>query len=173
MKKIFRFLATLGMTLLFTVNLISQDREPYPLTVTFHRNGHLDTLRPDNVVQEHFFIGHQWGGHFNMSSALRMNTNADGSSNYTGKTMYLIPSGWEYNPNDDGQVKPSFLYEPTLYLPKDSVNKFWIRRPYDNTNPIWGFSHVRGTILTDSGNVNYGRLILDNSWKDSVVLKDP
>lgn len=56
----------------------------------------------------------------------------------------------------------SFQYEPTLYIPTASRGQF-LTRENDDSNPIFGFSNVRGRIPTNPADVNYSRLILDSA----------
>jgi len=107
-----------------------------------------------------------------MNDALFNNIRAAGS--------YIYGTGNEENPLylvhqpywvDGGYFKPGYFnapfmqYEPTLLLEDTTFGK--ILRPSDPSDPVFGFKHIKGTILNDSTDENYSRLILTKADKPS------
>ncbi|HPI20627.1 MAG TPA: hypothetical protein PKY56_09675 [Candidatus Kapabacteria bacterium] len=153
---------------IYTLN--AQDIEP---TAWQFKWGYSDSPRvfePDSFKQTSMFTGFQWYGSRKMNDALLNNIRAAGS--------YIFGSGNEENPLylvhqpywiDSSSYEPAYFYapfmqyEPTLLLNDTTVGK--ILRSADPSDPVFSFEHVKGTILSDTSEVNYSRLIL---YKDSL-----
>ncbi len=168
------------MLLLAPFLLKAQDSEPSPMSFEFG-NQSSQVFNPNNYQQNAVVHGFQWSGTPLMDDSLRNNIRGTGNVHegefQTNDTLLLL-----YQPSDlnaTGYIPayywaPFMQYEPTLPLNDNNFGD--ILRPEDSSNPVFGFKYRRGTILSNSSDVNYSRLIL---YKDSVasyggntVLKD-
>ena len=170
------------LIMLNSLILIGQDREPSPWLFKWGDSNQGRIFEPDSFKQTSMFTGFQWAGTKPMNDALLNNARAAGS--------YIYGTGNEENPLylvhqpswiDGAYFRPGYYfapfiqYEPTL--PLTSSNFGEILRPADPTDPVFGFLYRRGTILNDSTNENYSRLILykddlSSYGSDSIVLKN-
>jgi len=168
--------------MLYSLTLLSQDKEPSDWQFKWGYSNSPRVFVTDSFQQNSVYTGFQWNGTKPMNEALFNNIRAAGSYIYgTGNEenpLYLVhqPSwvdGVYYMPGY--YYAPFMQYEPTLPLTSSNVGE--ILRPADPSNPVFGFLYRRGTILNDSTNENYSRLILykddlQSYGSDSIVLKN-
>lgn len=166
---------------LTSLSIYSQDTEPSAWQFKWGYSDSPRIFEPDSFKQTTMFNGFQWYGSRKMNDALLNNARAAGS--------YDSGTGNENNPLflvhqpywvDGAYFKPGYFnapfmqYEPTLLLEDTTFGK--ILRPADPSDPVFGFKHIKGTILTDSTNENYSRLILYKnslpSYGSDTVLKN-
>jgi len=174
---------TIAIILFLTsFSIYSQDTEPSAWQFKWGYSDSPRVFEPDSFKQTTMLNGFQWYGSRKMNDALLNNARAAGS--------YIYGTGNEENPLylvhqpywiDSSSYEPAYFYapfmqyEPTLLLNDTTVGK--ILRSADPSDPVFGFEHIKGTILNDSTNENYSRLILyKNSLpsygNDSIVLKN-
>ncbi|HPO63443.1 MAG TPA: hypothetical protein PK762_10230 [Candidatus Kapabacteria bacterium] len=159
----------------------AQDTEPSAWNFKWGYSDSPRIFEPDSFKQTTMLNGFQWYGSRKMNDALLNNTRAAGS--------YIYGTGNEENPLylvhqpswiDGAYFRPGYYfapfiqYEPTLLHKDTTFGK--ILRPADPSDPVFGFKHIKGTILNDSTNENYSRLILTKADKPSyggdIVLKN-
>ena len=178
MKKIF-----IIMIVLNSLFLLGQDREPSPWLFKWGDSDQERIFVLDSFKQTSMFTGFQWAGSLEMNNVLLNNCLAIAGTPQVslGSRVYPLniivqPTWWDRSYYKIGaHYSPFMQYEPTLLLNDTTEGK--ILRPADPSDPVFGFKHIKGTILTDSTNENYSRLILyKNSLQsygsDSIVLKN-
>ena len=163
--------------------LFGQDREPSPWLFKWGDSDQGRIFEPDSFKQTSVFTGFQWSNTLPMDNALLNNCVAEHGINKveTGSRVNPLYSINQPTWCDSGYYfigafySPFMQYEPTLFLTDTTTGK--ILRPADHSDPIFGFKHIDGEILSDSTNENYSRLILykddlENYGSDSIVLKN-
>ncbi len=188
MRKILLF-----VFLLFTVKAVAQDYEPYQRMYYYQGWRYLDgndsLFNPRN-----FTFNFHWDGSKTISEKFGfrvMHVNSEVPSG-TGALRFLDPeldqiadSSWlilnipRIGHHWSG-YKPLYSmcirYEPTLKI--DSLTP-WVfhERVGDETRPIFGFKHIRGTIPDNPEDDNYSRLLLEpadlNGQSSILALADP
>ncbi|HPI21058.1 MAG TPA: hypothetical protein PKY56_11885 [Candidatus Kapabacteria bacterium] len=178
MKRLF-----LLMILINVLNIFAQDCEPSSWRF---RWGHSDEPRiflADSFKQSKMYTGFQWSNTLPMDNSLLNNCVAEHGLNQVvpGSRIYPLESINQPTWCDSGYYfigafySPFMQYEPTLLFNDTTTGK--ILRPADPNDPIFGFKHIKGTILNDSTDENYSRLILYKNdlpsyGSDSIVLKN-
>lgn len=164
---------------LSAINLFSQDIEPPRHKFRWGVGGSDIYLSNDSTYfkQRNVLLGWHWGAPRRISEALLASQN----------DAYRTVNAEELTDSCDAIVKPegythavggeilnarAFQYEPTLNInPNDplKLNK----RSGDTTRPIFGFLNRRGRVLTNPGDPNFNRLILQgDSLRNQVVLSE-
>ena len=178
MKKIF-----IIMIVFNSLILLGQDREPSPWLFSWGESDQGRIFQPDSFKQNSMFTGFQWSNTLPMDNALFNNCVAEHGldSIEAGSRVLPLnsinqPTWWDRGTYWIGAYFSPFMqYEPTLLLHDTTAGK--ILRPADPSDPVFGFKYVMGTILNDSTDENYSRLILykDNLpsyGSDGIVLKN-
>jgi len=158
--------------MLYSLSLLGQDTEPSPWQFKWGYSDNQRVFEPDSFKQTSMFTGFQWSNTLPMDNALLNNCVAEHGMNQVeaGSRVFPLnsinqPTWWDKGNYWIGAYFAPFMqYEPTL--PLTSSNFGQILRPADSLNPVFGFLYRRGTILNDSTNENYSRLIL---YMDSLT----
>jgi hypothetical protein len=124
--------------------------------------------------------GFQWFGNYGLNKALNMNSSINGPIDYNYPNDNCDPDTNALNFEEPiHNIKQAYVchnmagmqYEPTLELTLDEFNNFKTRAG-DPSNPVFGFEHVEGEILTDTSDINYSRLILRDTILNSYAPKN-
>jgi len=178
MKKIF-----IIMIVLNSLILLGQDREPSPWLFNWGDSDQERIFQPDSFKQTSMFTGFQWSNTLPMDNALLNNCVAEHGMEQVEAGSRVLPLNLINQPTwwDRGYYwmgayfSPFMQYEPTLLFNDTTTGK--ILRPADPNDPIFGFKHIKGTILDDSIDENYSKLILykddlESYGEDKIVLKN-
>ncbi len=171
------------MLVLNSLILLGQDREPSPWLFRWGDSDQERIFEPDSFKQSSMFTGFQWSSTLQMNNALLNNCKAEHGLNQVvqGSRIYPLesinqPTWWDRGYYWMGAYFAPFMqYEPTLLFNDTTTGK--ILRPADPSDPVFGFKHIKGTILNDSTDENYSRLILykedlESYGSDNIVLKN-
>lgn len=162
----------------------AQDKEVSPMKFTYKYGDTTfvnKTFKPELLKQKNFVISTQWEGHPRVLKALLFNYNQGWHPNWGIPPLRDLDSSYKLKhiwDNRNYEYIPGCVFEPTLYIPENKRDELVVRK-YDTTLAVWGFSHVKGTILPESqhNDDNYNRLILKKDSlssysSDSIVLKN-
>jgi len=168
--------------MLYSLSLLGQDTEPSPWQFKWGYSDNQRVFEPDSFKQTSVFTGFQWSNTLPMDNALLNNCVAEHGMEQiaAGSRVFPLnsinqPTWWDRGYYWIGAFFAPFMqYEPTLFLHDTTEGK--ILRPADPSYPVFGFKHIKGTILNDSTDENYSRLILykddlESYGEDSIVLK--
>jgi hypothetical protein len=151
MKKYF-FIIVILLSMYY---LKAQDSQPDAFYFKYYINNNQTIKQIDvsDFPQNHFIMGWQWGGHPNMTAALKMNM----SENHEGSWGSLSPNNsgspinyiWQMRVWNKGDVPHlcaiSFIYKPTLTF-DENMN---VINPIDPEHNIFGF-RVKDNNTTNS-----------------------
>jgi hypothetical protein len=158
--------------------MYSQDFEPQQRKFLIGIDSVYLSTSMDNFKQEDFILGWHWAGPRKLTHALKMNNkdiHEDIDTNDIVEDCYLIikPNNYSHAVDESIFNARAIQYEPTLLI--DSLNPhLLVRREGDSTNPVFGFRTISINRPSDSNDVNYNRIavqdttpagiILDNAW---------
>lgn len=142
--------------LIISCNIFSQDLEPAQVQINF--NGFPTYLSPEMPYfqQNDFILGWHWGGPRRISDAVLANQRDIGGFNYydTSKVVenaYMMPNAGPitHGGSDMNHYNVrALMFEPTLRLDPNDPEKL-VTKIGDTTRPTFGFTNIRGRILTD------------------------
>ncbi|MBX3043101.1 MAG: T9SS type A sorting domain-containing protein [Candidatus Kapabacteria bacterium] len=169
--------------LLSVTSLIAQNFEPGQQLFKWGLTGDSIYISSDLEYfrQTKPILGWHWGGSYKLSKSLLVNQN-DAFRHWENwgftindfvDSCHIILKPDEYS----HAVGPEILnaraiqFEPTLRLDPAEPNKLVIRSG-DTTRPIFGFTYIRGQILSDPTRTNFNRLIIDSTALIGQVILD-
>jgi hypothetical protein len=183
--------------------LIAQDRFPSQRELKY--DGENSTKFKSTDTNFNFpgkmLIGYHWTNESNISKAI-LATQNNVFAQYMNYTDTTIPDSNLIQPNallfvegvdsfykegvyshvlgDTGILNARYMsFKPNMKInPGDNQYAILAKRPYDTTNPIFGFKYVDPNALAnnvnDSGDVNYGCLLINNqSFINDTIFKGP